>query len=148
MLVGVAAFVLLAHHTGMAANRPPSQQAVDQAHRQAGSQVMSEAEMAQIRERLLVAFAEEANLVTDLYVKAQQAFYSNEPEQALRHINRALDIRENADLRAFQGAIYFGMGEQAKARASFGKALAADRTVPIPMVEGLHDWLQRNRLTN
>ena len=146
MLPGVAVIVLLAHPTSMMATSPPSQQVKDEAHRQAGSEVMSDADMALLRERLFVVFSEEANLVIDLYVKAQQAFYSTHPQQALRYIDRALAIRENADLKAFEGAIYFGMGQQAEARASFEKALAADPDVPIPMVEGLHDWLKRNRL--
>ncbi len=97
--------------------------------------------------RLQQEFAQKANLITDYYVKSQQAFYSNNHQLALQHINNAIDLIESADLHAFKGAILFGMGNRALARAQFEKALGLDDKVPIPKVTGLNEWLTEQRLT-
>lgn len=113
----------------------------------ASPQPLSSQEIDAFMARLQQEFAQKANLITDYYVKSQQAFYNNNHQLALQHINNAIDLIESADLHAFKGAILFGMGNRALARAQFEKALGLDDKVPIPKVTGLSEWLTEQRLT-
>jgi tetratricopeptide (TPR) repeat protein len=110
------------------------------------AQRMSEKEMDDFVARIRQEYAEKANLVADLYVKSQQAYYSNDYQLALQHIDKAIVQVENADLHAFKGVILFGMGNLTLARSQFEKALALDDKVPIPGLEGLREWLKEQRL--
>ncbi len=101
-----------------------------------------------LRERLMAEYAQKANRVTDLYVKVQQAFYQGSHQLALQEINSALELTENADLLAFKGVIYYGMGLYDEARIAFTRAFSLDRALPIPKVEGLRSWLTEKQLIN
>ncbi len=106
----------------------------------------AEAAADRLRERLMVEYAQKANRVTDHYVKAQQAFYQGRHQLALQEINSALELIDNADLLAFKGAIYYGMGLYDEAHIAFARAFSLDKTLPIPKVEGLIGWLTEKQL--
>lgn len=100
----------------------------------------------QVLLRLQQEYAEKANQITDHYVKSQQAFFSGNHSLALHHIDRAIHMAEHADLYAFRGAIYFGMGQQDQARQAFQKAFGLDPKLPLPAVAGLEAWLRNSNL--
>lgn len=95
---------------------------------------------------LLGVYTLRANQVLDLYVKAQQSLYTQDHDKAMGYIDRALALNTNAELLAFKGALYFGMGRMAEARDSFMEAFHLDRNAAVPFVEGLQQWLRENRL--
>ena len=109
-------------------------------------QEREEDETEQLRERLAADYGEKANQVIDHYVRAQQAFFQERYQQALQEIDSALALIETADLLAFKGAIYFGMGQVEEAAKAFTRAFSLDKELPVPRVQGLHGWLTDNNL--
>ena len=67
-------------------------------------------------------------------------------QQALQEIDSALALIETADLLAFKGAIYFGMGQVEEAAKAFTRAFSLDKELPVPRVQGLLGWLTDNNL--
>ncbi len=112
----------------------------------AGEHLAGNSHMQRSNDSLLHVYTHRANQVLDHYVKAQKALYAQDHEKAMTHIDQALLLTENADLLAFKGAVYFGMGKLTEARASFSQAFAIDRKAAVPFVEGLQEWLRQNRL--
>ncbi len=91
---------------------------------------------------LKMKFQREANNLTHLYVTAQQLFFNGNSEQALILIQQANQIRENADIKALKGSIYYSLGYRGKFEENWRKALELDPSVPIPSIPVIERELQ------
>lgn len=89
-----------------------------------------------------------ANRITTFYILAQQKFYNGEYDEALFLINRAIQVRETADVLALKGSIYFGLGATENFITFWGKALAIDKDVPIPPIPAIVAELKKHGLIN
>jgi len=89
-----------------------------------------------------------ANRITTFYILAQQKFYSGEYEEALFLINRALRVKETADVLALKGSIYFGLGSTENFITFWKRALDMDKNLPIPPFPAIVEELKRQGLIN
>lgn len=87
-----------------------------------------------------------ANRITTLYILSQQKFYSGEYQDAMFLINRALQVKETADLLALKGSIYLGLGSIENFVAFWRRALEMDEDLPIPPSPAIVDELKRQGL--
>lgn len=98
------------------------------------------------KEELHKDYQTKANRVTTLYVLSQQKFFSGEYEDALFLINRALQVKETADLLALKGSIYLGLGSMENFVAFWRRALEMDENLPIPPSPAIVNELKRQGL--
>lgn len=106
------------------------------------------------KNKLNAKYKDEANIITNYFILAQQHFFAGEYEEALYLISHISKIKENADVLALKGSIYLGLEDRKKFIALWRQALELDKNVPIPpspyliqqlQIEGLiNDKLQRN----
>ncbi|HAH50314.1 MAG TPA: hypothetical protein DF712_10700 [Balneola sp.] len=87
-----------------------------------------------------------ANRITTLYILAQEKFYSGEYQDALFLINRALRVKETADVLALKGSIYLGLGSIENFVAFWRQALEMDENLPIPPSPAIVEELKRQGL--
>lgn len=73
-------------------------------------------------------------------------FFNGEYQNALAYINRAANIRENADVLALKGSIYLGLGSEEDFISNWRRALELDSEVPIPPSPYIVQQLQENGL--
>lgn len=100
------------------------------------------------RDQLYEDNKNKANIITTFYILAQQKFYNGEYDEALFLINRAIKVRETADVLALKGSIYFGLGSTENFITFWGKALDMDKDVPIPPIPALIAELKKHGLIN
>lgn len=100
------------------------------------------------KQELQETYQFQANEITSFYILAQRNFYSGQYESALNFINKALEIRRNADLLALKGNIYLGLGNTEKFVSNWKQALKLDETVPLPLSENIIEVLQNQGLIN
>ncbi|MFY0698498.1 MAG: hypothetical protein JXR11_11640 [Balneola sp.] len=98
------------------------------------------------RKELHKDYQTKANRITTLYILSQQKFYSGEYQDALFLINRALQVKETADLLALKGSIYLGLGSSENFVAFWRRALEMDENLPIPPSPAIVDELKRQGL--
>lgn len=98
------------------------------------------------KEELHKDYQTKANRITTLYILSQQKFYSGEYQDALFLINRALQVKETADLLALKGSIYLGLGSTENFVAFWRRALEMDENLPIPPSPAIIDELKRQGL--
>lgn len=89
-----------------------------------------------------------ANRITTFYILAQQKFYSGEYEEALFLINRAIAVKETADILALKGSIYLGLGSTENFITFWNKALNMDKDLPIPPIPAIVAELKKHGLIN
>lgn len=87
-----------------------------------------------------------ANRITTFYMLAQEKFYSGEYEEALFLINRALRVKESADVLALKGSIYLGLGSIENFVEFWRQALEMDENLPIPPSPAIVEELKRQGL--
>jgi len=104
------------------------------------------ADFEKFRMRLESEYAEKANKISDHYLKAQRALYGREYQKAHQEIDKALKIHRNADLLALKGSIYFSTGDLVQAKKNWEEALKLDKTLPLPHINGLKEWLHNSGL--
>lgn len=100
------------------------------------------------KNQLTEEYGAKANGISTFYITAQQFFYNGNYEYALYYIDKALNIRENADILALKGSIYLGLGSNEGFIRNWRKALELDRNVPIPNSDLIIAELQRQGLIN
>jgi tetratricopeptide (TPR) repeat protein len=98
------------------------------------------------KEELHKDYQTKANRITTLYILSQQKFYSGEYQDALFLINRALQVKETADLLALKGSIYLGLGSTENFVAFWRRALEMDENLPIPPSPAIVNELKRQGL--
>ena len=98
------------------------------------------------KEELHKDYQTKANRITTLYILSQQKFYSGEYQDAMFLINRALQVKETADLLALKGSIYLGLGSIENFVAFWRRALEMDEDLPIPPSPAIVDELKRQGL--
>ena len=98
------------------------------------------------KEELHKDYQTKANRITTLYILSQQKFYSGEYQDAMFLINRALQVKETADLLALKGSIYLGLGSIENFVACWRRALEMDEDLPIPPSPAIVDELKRQGL--
>jgi tetratricopeptide (TPR) repeat protein len=98
------------------------------------------------KDELYKDYQTKANRITTLYILAQQKFYSAEYQDALFLINRALQVKETADLLALKGSIYLGLGSVENFVAFWRRALEMDANLPIPPSPAIVEELKRQGL--
>ena len=89
-----------------------------------------------------------ANRITTFYILAQQKFYNGEYDEALFLINRAIVVKETADVLALKGSIYLGLGSTENFITFWKKALDMDKDLPIPPIPALVAELRKHGLIN
>ena len=87
-----------------------------------------------------------ANRITTFYILAQEKFYSGDYQEALFLINRALRVKETADVLALKGSIYLGLGSIENFVSFWRQALEMDENVPIPPSPAIVEELKRQGL--
>tara|TARA_R110000868_G_scaffold304437_10_gene565146 strand:- start:19152 stop:19466 length:315 start_codon:yes stop_codon:yes gene_type:complete len=92
------------------------------------------------------SYRTDANGIISYYILAQQRFYNGDYQNALKYINTAANIRENADILALKGSIYLGLGSTENFVANWRQALEIDADVPIPPIPYIVQQLQQNGL--
>lgn len=98
------------------------------------------------KEELHKDYQTKANRITTLYILSQQKFYSGEYQDAMFLINRALQVKETADLLALKGSIYLGLGSIENFVTFWRRALEMDEDLPIPPSPAIVDELKRQGL--
>ncbi|RNC85725.1 MAG: hypothetical protein ED557_02830 [Balneola sp.] len=83
------------------------------------------------REELFEKHNSEANQLVNFYILAQQKLFTGEYPEALSLIQRAAQIKENADVLALRGSIYLGLGQPDEFVSNWRRALELDPEVPI-----------------
>tara|TARA_R110002126_G_scaffold42758_2_gene123049 strand:+ start:11684 stop:12169 length:486 start_codon:yes stop_codon:yes gene_type:complete len=89
-----------------------------------------------------------ANRLTTFYILAQQKFYNAEYEEALFLINRALNVKETADVLALKGSIYYGLGSTENFITYWKRALKLDKDLPMPPSPTIVQELKKYGLIN
>lgn len=90
----------------------------------------------------------DANSLATFYIQAQQKFYTGEYQSALFFIDRAVEIKETADILALKGSIYLGLGSREAFVENWRKALTLDANVPIPPSPIIIRFLKETGLVN
>ncbi len=103
---------------------------------------------AKYREQLRDDYQAQANEITTLYLLAQRRFYRGEYEQALSIVNKALNLRENADLYALRGSIHLGLNNTDQFVENWRTALTMDKNVPLPLTDYVVEQLKKHGLIN
>ncbi|GAB5408490.1 MAG: hypothetical protein BalsKO_08550 [Balneolaceae bacterium] len=98
------------------------------------------------KDELNEIYQTDANGIITYYILAQQRLYSGDYQNALIFINRAAEIKENADILAMKGSIYLGLGLTENFVANWRQALELDPEVPIPPSPYIVQQLQLNGL--
>ncbi len=83
------------------------------------------------KEELFEKHNSEANQLVNYYILAQQKLFTGEYPEARVLIEKALEIKENADILALRGSIYLGLGQPDEFVANWRRALELDPEVPI-----------------
>ncbi len=83
------------------------------------------------KEELFEKHNSEANQLVNYYILAQQKLFTGEYPEARTLIEKALEIKENADILALRGSIYLGLGQPDEFVANWRRALELDPDVPI-----------------
>lgn len=102
----------------------------------------------QYRQQLYNEYQARANGVTSYYILAQQQFYSGQYQNALYLINKALRVKETADVIALKGSILLGLGATELFVEHWSKALEMDENVPIPFSSFIRKQLQEHGLVD
>lgn len=98
------------------------------------------------KEELYKDYQTKANRITTLYILSQQKFYNGEYQDALFLINRALEVKETAELLALKGSIYLGLGSVENFVTFWRLALEMDENLPIPPSPAIVQELRRQGL--
>lgn len=83
------------------------------------------------REELFEKHNSEANQLVNYYILAQQKLFTGEYNEALNLVEKAAEIKENADILALRGSIYLGLGQPNEFVSNWRRALELDPEVPI-----------------
>lgn len=100
------------------------------------------------REQLRDDYQAQANEITTFYLLAQRRFYNGDYRNALSIVNKALKIRENADLYALKGSIYLGLNNIEQFKKNWRTALKMDKQVPLPLTDFVIEQLKEHGLLN
>ncbi|MAL16728.1 MAG: hypothetical protein CL670_08860 [Balneola sp.] len=100
------------------------------------------------KEELKKTYQAKANGVTTYYILAQQQFHQAQYQNALYLINKALAIKETADVYALKGNIFLGLGSKEKFTENWKKALEMDANIPIPILPFITSELQNQGLVD
>lgn len=93
-------------------------------------------------------YGSQANGLSTFYITAQQFFFNGNYEYALYYIDKAIKIRENADILALKGSIYLGLGSTEGFVQNWRRALELDKDTPIPNSDVIVNELKRHGLIN
>jgi len=100
------------------------------------------------KEELKKTYQAKANGVTTYYILAQQQFHQAQYQNALYLINKALAIKETADVYALKGNIFLALGSKEKFIENWKKALEMDENIPIPILPFITSELQNQGLVD
>ena len=100
------------------------------------------------REQLREDYQTKANEITTFYILAQRRYYNGDYKSALSIVNKALEIRENADLHGLKGSIYLELNNVDKFEEHWRQALTMDADVPLPLTNRVIEKLKERGLLN
>lgn len=74
--------------------------------------------------------------------KAQDLFYLGEYNEALKEIDKTIQIQETADAFALKGTIFFMLENVIAAKANWNKAVQMDPNIPVPSIPELEKLIE------
>lgn len=89
---------------------------------------------------------ERINEVMKNFRQAQNLFYRNDYESAMKYIDRALDIAETAEAKGLKGTIFFMQDNMKAARYWWNQAVQQDPDIRIPDIPDLRELIDTNNI--